>query len=83
MVAVRNYEMVVEVNYGLPIGHRHFRPLAQWYIHPVAGAPDDAAGRSLRNAALVACILMPPSNEQMKALRQSLLNYSSSTWLGV
>jgi hypothetical protein len=62
--------MAVNVNYGLPIGHRRFRPLAQWYIYPAAGAPDDAAGR-------------PPSNEQMKALRQSLLNYSSSTWLEV
>jgi porin len=29
MVAVRDYETVVEVNYGLLIGHRHFRPLAQ------------------------------------------------------
>jgi hypothetical protein len=39
--------------------------------------------RSLRDAVLVACMFMPPSNEQMKALRQSLLNYSSSTWLEV
>ncbi|MCI0754954.1 carbohydrate porin [Teichococcus vastitatis] len=50
---VRDYETVVEVNYDRPIGPLHLRPLAQWYIHPAAGAPNGATGRSLHDAVLV------------------------------
>ncbi|HWL79776.1 MAG TPA: carbohydrate porin [Roseomonas sp.] len=50
---VRRHETVLEVNYDLPVGPVHLRPLAQWYIHPAAGEPDEETGRKLRDAVLL------------------------------
>ncbi|WP_160937296.1 carbohydrate porin [Teichococcus coralli] len=50
---VRRHETVLEVNYDIPVGPAHLRPLAQWYINPAAGEPDEASGRGLRDAVLL------------------------------
>ncbi|HWX49586.1 MAG TPA: carbohydrate porin [Roseomonas sp.] len=50
---VRRHETVLEVNYDLPVGPVHLRPLAQWYINPAAGEPDEETGRKLRDAVLL------------------------------
>ena len=50
---VRTHETVLEVNYDLPVGPVHLRPLAQWYINPAAGEPDEETGRKLHDAVLL------------------------------
>jgi len=35
------------------VGPVHLRPLAQWYINPAAGEPDEETGRKLRDAVLL------------------------------
>ncbi|MFC3123588.1 carbohydrate porin [Pseudoroseomonas globiformis] len=49
----RTHETVIEVNYDLPVGPVHLRPVAQWYIHPAAGEASEETGRKLRDALLL------------------------------
>jgi porin len=50
----RDGETVIEANYEIAVvpGRLTVKPMAQWILHPGAGAADDTTGRPLRNAFL-------------------------------